>query len=108
ELGLQVVSPLWVLLGLYVIGGKGVANEGHTSDVRDVLLFLRRVLDEPGNLAADLESLQARDGDADLLPKTVRANIANRSPEDIAQTVLCQVFGWQPGAKPVFRLLRAA
>lgn len=108
ELGLHVASPLWVLLGFYVIGGKGVANEGHTSDVRDVLLFLRRVLDEPGNLAADIESLQARDGDADLLPQAVRNAIANRSPEDIAQTVLCQVFGWQPGAKPVFRLLRAA
>lgn len=105
---LQVASPLWVLLGLSVIGGKGVADKEQTSDVCDVLLFLQRVLDAPDKLAADIKALQVLDGEADLIPPAVRAAIAGRSPEDIAQTALRQVFGWQPGAKPVFRILRTA
>jgi len=108
ERNLQVTSPLWVLLGLSVIGGKGVADKEQTSDVCDVLRFLQHVLQAPDKLVADLKTLQALDGGADLLPPAVRTAIAGRSPEEIARTVLRQVFDWQQGAKPVFRLLRAA
>ena len=108
ERSLLVASPLWVLLGLSVIGGKSVADREQTSDVLDVLLFLQRVLQNPGELATDLKTLQVVVGDADVLPPAVRTAVIGRSPEEVARAVLRQVFGWQAGAKPVFRLLRGA
>lgn len=108
EKGLRVASPLWVLLGLSVIGGSGKADKEQTSDVCDVLCFLHEVLQAPEKLAADLAALRALDGDADLLPPAVSAAIAGRSQDALARTVLRDVFGWQSGTKPVFRVLRAA
>lgn len=108
ERGLQVAAPLWVLLGLSVIGGKGAADKEQTSDVCEVLLFLRHVLQSPKNLAMALESLRELEGADELLPPGVGAAMAAYGTDELARTVLRQVFGWQPGARPVFRILRAA
>ncbi len=46
--GLLVEAPLWVLLGLSVIGGKSDDDKAQTSDVIEVIRFLKRILCEEG------------------------------------------------------------
>ena len=114
QLGLEVTPPLWVLLGLSVIGST--RNEGdkeQTSDVVDVLRFLSAILAAPADLGGRLSALLAATaGDeqsgADLLPATVRAVAAGFAPQVLAGRVLADCFGWQAGDKPVLRLIGAA
>lgn len=107
--GLQVASPLWVLLGLSVIGGSSAKDKEQTSDVVGVLRFLHGVLSRPDSLHGVLEQLLDHPPpNAELLPPGVCA-LASRIPRDeLVQRILTQVFGWQAGDKPVFRLIRAA
>ena len=51
-LGLQVADPLWVLLGLSVIGGNSKGDEEQTTDVVQVLRFLDTILRQPEPLTA--------------------------------------------------------
>ena len=114
QLGLEAAPPLWVLLGLSVIGST--RNEGdkeQTSDVVDVLRFLSAILAAPADLGGRLSALLAATaGDAqsgaDLLPTTVRAAAAGFAPQALAGRVLADCFGWQAGDKPVLRLIGAA
>ncbi|MFO1428539.1 MAG: hypothetical protein U1F76_00130 [Candidatus Competibacteraceae bacterium] len=52
------------------------------------------------------------DGDAAalgrLLPGEVRTALAGLTADSLAQRLLADVFAWQPGDSPVFRLLKAA
>ncbi|MFZ4626643.1 MAG: DEAD/DEAH box helicase family protein, partial [Rhodoferax sp.] len=115
DLRLKVASPLWVLLGLSVIGSsKNKDDVAQTSDVVDVLRFLHGVLAQPAILAACLRQLAhtATQG-ADLLPPEVRSIVTAQATDApalqvLAQRVLADCFGWQVGDKPVLRLLRAA
>lgn len=115
ELNLKVAAPLWVLLGLSVIGSsKNKDDAAQTSDVVDVLRYLTDILALPASLAACLHQLAhtATQG-ADLLPPEVRSIVTAQATDApalqvLAQRVLADCFGWQAGDKPVLRLLRAA
>jgi len=106
---LEVANPLWVLLGLSVIGGKNKSDQEQTSDVIDVLRFLATCLAEPAQLTqsiSDILNIKAAGGD--LLPLEVRDALRGRHAADIADNLLKIVFHWQPGDQPVFRLLKQA
>ncbi|WP_244148838.1 DEAD/DEAH box helicase family protein [Desulfonatronum thioautotrophicum] len=107
---MSFVTPLWILLGLSVIGGqKSDADKTQTSDVVGILLFLARILESPEVLSQSLGHVlaQARSGDG-LLPDNVLQAMAGRGPDDIARDILNDVFGWRSGEFPVFRLLANA
>ncbi|MFZ4625666.1 MAG: DEAD/DEAH box helicase family protein, partial [Rhodoferax sp.] len=122
ELGLRVAAPLWVLLGLSVIGSsKNEGDKAQTSDVVDVLRYLTGILAQPANLAASLRQLaRTTTVGTDLLPPEVRSIVTaqaadgSANPDELsalqvlAQRVLADCFGWQAGDKPVLRLLRTA
>jgi hypothetical protein len=108
-LGLRVAAPLWVLLGLSVIGGKSQGDKEQTSDVVDVLAYLTGVLAQPVRLAESLdELLKVTTEGADMLPREVREATAGWNSGSLAERVLADCFGWQPGDKPVLRLIKAA
>ena len=44
----------------------------------------------------------------DLLPLEARSALAGFQPKALAERILSDVFGWQAGDKPVFRLLKNA
>jgi hypothetical protein len=110
ELGLQVTPPLWVLLGLSVIGGqKNKEDVAQTSDVVDVLTYLSAMLAQPARLAENLTQLLAvATAGAELLPPNVRERAAAVGLKALAERVLSDCFGWQQGDKPVLRLIKAA
>jgi len=118
---LQVSPPLWVLLGLSVIGSsKNKDDVAQTSDVVDVLRFLHGILAQPAELAACISQLaRTATVGTDLLPPEVRQIVTDAAGvpditgqpaalQVLAQRVLADCFGWQAGDKPVLRLLRAA
>jgi len=49
--GVSVSSPLWVLLGLSVIGGKNRSDQEQTSDVIDVLRYFSAILENQPHLS---------------------------------------------------------
>jgi hypothetical protein len=112
--GVRIEAPLWVLLGLSVIGGS--ANQGdkdQTSDVVNVLAWLAEALSSPERLAESLRQVLAAPalGQADgatLLPPAVRQGAAGMAIEALSARVLGDCFGWQPSEKPVLRLIRSA
>jgi hypothetical protein len=107
--GLRVSAPLWVLLGLSVIGGKNKGDQEQTSDVVEVLRFLADILTQPLRLAEGLAHLLAAAAPgADLLPPGLRPTLAGEAPAKQAARVLAAVFGWQPGDQPVLRLIKSA
>lgn len=133
EARLGVAAPLWVLLGLSVIGGKNKADQEQTSDVVAVLGFLADILSRPERLAADLDKLLAGPGSgvgsgqgstgrsaagtgagsgagtgADLLPSAVRHAVMGEESTALARRLLVEVFGWQAGDLPVLRLIKSA
>lgn len=108
--GIGIAKPLWVLLGLSVIGGKG--NEGdkeQTSDVIDVLKYINRVLSEDDFLAESVDSVLAaiRDG-SELLPVVVTDGLKGKVGNAIQSAILNDVFGWQEGDAPLFRVLKTS
>lgn len=109
-LKLRVAAPLWVLLGLSVIGSS--KNEGdklQTSDVIDVLAYLSAMLSHPAKLAESLGQLLASAGiGTDMLPAEVRQATVAYDLTALSQRVLADCFGWQQGDKPVLRLIKAA
>ena len=107
--GLSVSSPLWVLLGLSVIGGKNKSDQEQTSDVIDVLRYFSVILEVPKLLQDWLRGvIEAKVAGADMLPAEVRNVLIGQQPEQIAMRILSDVFSWQQGDKPVFRLLKGA
>jgi hypothetical protein len=110
---LKVAAPLWVLLGLSVIGGKNKDDIEQTSDVSDVLAFLSEMLAQPAQLSAALGLLLAavNDNAADgamLLPKDVAQTASEIHVSQLAEQVLTDCFGWQTGDKPILRLIKSA
>ena len=107
--GLRVSAPLWVLLGLSVIGGKNKGDQEQTSDVVEVLRFLADILTHPARLAEGLTHLLATAAlGADLLPPGLRPSLIGEDPGKLALRVLAAVFGWQSGDQPVLRLIKSA
>lgn len=113
--GLQVVAPLWVLLGLSVIGSsKNENDKQQTSDVVDVLTYLSTILAQPAKLTESIASLlAATTAGTDMLPAEVRLAIGDRmtagwDANALALRVLADCFGWQQGDKPMLRLIKAA
>lgn len=109
-LKLQVAPPLWVLLGLSVIGSAKNENDKlQTSDVIDVLSYLTAMLTHPAKLAVSLGQLLAASGaGTDMLPAEVRGATTGYDLTALALRVLADCFGWQQGDKPVLRLIKAA
>ena len=109
EKDVAVSLPLWVLLGLSVIGGAGKMDQEQTSDVIAVLKFVKRILAQPGELVLLLQSVQEPNvSGADILPLEARIALKGLSTEELCNRILSDVFGLQPGDKPVFRLLKSA
>lgn len=108
--GLRVAAPLWVLLGLSVIGGSGAkADVEQTSDVVEVLRFLDAIFRRPADWTAWVAEVLAMSASgADLLPPDVRTALSGQSAEPLAQRILADVFGWRIGDQPILRLLKAA
>lgn len=109
DAGMQVSSPLWVLLGLSVIGGKNKSDQEQTSDVIDVLRYFTAILENPLQLQERLKAVldTVVDG-SDMLPFEVREALTGQQPELIAPLMLSDIFSWQAGDKPVYRLLKGA
>lgn len=107
---LQVAAPLWVLLGLSVIGSSKNENDKlQTSDVMDVLAYLSAMLSQPAKLVQSLNDLLAAGTvGADMLPPEVRLATAGWDFNTLALRVLADCFGWQQGDKPVLRLIKSA
>ena len=94
ERGLGLAVPLWVLLGLSVIGStKNAGDKEQTSDVVEVLCFLSACLGQPDTLRHQLASLLATATvGADLLPAAVRGAAQGWEPEALAGRVLGDCF----------------
>ena len=110
NLGLQVASPLWVLLGLSVIGSlKNENDKQQTSDVVDVLTYLSTMLALPAKLTESMSQLLAATTvGADMLPAEVRQATVGWNASALAERVLADCFGWQQGDKPVLRIIKSA
>ncbi|HYN78071.1 MAG TPA: DEAD/DEAH box helicase family protein [Lamprocystis sp. (in: g-proteobacteria)] len=110
ERGLGLAAPLWVLLGLSVIGStRNAGDQEQTSDVVEVLRYLSACLGQPDTLRHQLASLLATTSvDADLLPAAVRAAAQGWEPGALAGQILADCFHWQAGDKPVLQLIRSA
>jgi len=106
--GLTVDQPLWVLLGLSVVGTKS-DDADYRSDIIEVLTFLKRLFADggPALLSAALQRLAGDDGSA-LLPKPVWDALRAANPAALALTLLREVFGYQPGAVFVLRALKTS
>jgi hypothetical protein len=107
--GLAVEQPLWVLLGLSVVGARGGDDADYRSDIIEVLLFLKRLFAEGGKafLGDALRRLAGDDGQA-LLPKLVWEAVRTADPAALANHLLREVFGHQPGAVFVLRALKTS
>ena len=106
---LQVADPLWVLLGLHVIGGKNAADKEQTADVVGVLRWLHAILSNPSKLAeglAQVKEIATHLGDR--FPAGALGALRQTPPAMLAETVLAAVFGWTKGDKPQFRTLSSA
>lgn len=110
SLGLQVAAPLWVLLGLSVIGSsKNDSDKQQTSDVVEVLIYLTTMLAHPEKLTASLgQLLTAATVGTDMLPAEVRLATMGWKNDALAERVLADCFSWQQGDKPVLRIIKAA
>jgi hypothetical protein len=110
RLNLQVADPLWLLLGLHVIGGKNKDDKAQTADVVTVLQWLLALLSEPNNLPAAITSLKDMASAAlhELLPEAVATHLQHSNARSLANEVLAGVFDWQRGDTPVFRTLGMA
>ncbi|MFI0397280.1 DEAD/DEAH box helicase family protein [Paracoccus jiaweipingae] len=107
--GLRIAKPLWVLLGLSVIGGKNEGDKEQTSDVIDVLRYLDRALSEDDFISEGITRVldAARQG-ASLLPEVVTTGLHAMSAAAIQARILNDVFGWQDGDIPLFRVLKTS
>lgn len=107
--GLRVAKPLWVLLGLSVIGGKNAGDKEQTSDVIDVLRYLDRALSEDDFISEGITHvLEAARQGASLLPDVVTTGLQGMSAAAIQARILNDVFGWQDGDIPLFRILKTS
>ncbi|MBW4055132.1 MAG: DEAD/DEAH box helicase family protein [Proteobacteria bacterium] len=107
---LQVEAPLWVLLGLSVIGGnKNEDEKEQTSDVIKVILFLKMILAEGGLawLANRIEHFASDSGKA-FLPGTAREAIIGKESRNIADQLMKSVFGYTRGSVFVLRHLKTS
>lgn len=106
---LAVGDPLWLLLGLHVIGGKNASDKEQTADVVGVLRWMHRILGDPARLADGLEKIK---GLADVLhlqfPAGALQTLREASAVTLAETLLASVFGWSRGDKPLLRTLGSA
>lgn len=106
---LQVADPLWLLLGLHVIGGKGNAGDREqTADVVGVLQWLHGILSDPSQLVGGLNTVkQLASHLGDRFPSAALQSLCG-DIEALAVTILTSVFGWTQGDKPLIRSLGSA
>ena len=109
EKQLRVADPLWLLLGLHVIGGKGNAGDKEqTADVVGVLQWLHGILSDPAKLVSGLKTVkQLASYLGDRFPAAALQSL-NGDIVALAATILAAVFGWTRGDKPLFRSLGSA
>lgn len=106
---LQVADPLWLLLGLHVIGGKNAADKEQTADVVAVLAWLNAVLSDEHKLSTAIDHLKGMGAALhDLLPTGLERLLQRSAAAPLAKDVLETVFGWQRGDTPTLRTLAAA
>lgn len=108
ELGLEIEKPLWVMLGLTVLGKKDAAENGYRSDVIETLAFIAKLLSEGGceQLAHHLARLSAADAPSRLPENARRAVAAAGDFNQLAATILRETFHWQAGAALRLRILK--
>jgi len=108
--GVEIAKPLWVLLGLSVIGSKSnQADKDQTSDVISVLKFLNQILSSRTALEQMIsEVLAFEKGGAELLPPAVSEGLKGKKTSEICTSILIDVFGFQEGDAPLFRILKTS
>lgn len=106
---LQAEQPLWVLLGLSVVGSKKDDESEYRSDIIEVLRFVATILKEDGRviLSEQLERLKGESGKL-LLPLTAWQSLQQQPVEQLADTIRREVFGYQPGATMALRSLKSS
>jgi hypothetical protein len=106
---LEVAEPLWMLLGLSVIGKSSNKGEKEqTSDVISVLRFLAEIVMAPERLTRLVSEVLALAGNQRMVPTDVYRATTATTPDALTLTILTAVFGWLTGDRMVFRLIRAA
>ena len=109
EKQLDIATPLWVLLGLSVIGGKNQNDKEQTTDVIDVLRFLHTHLSDSDLLSKAIDDIiNMKTTGGDLLPVEVRNSFRGQQGSSLSKQLLADVFCWKQGDQPVFRLLKNA
>ncbi|MFO1372125.1 MAG: hypothetical protein U1F42_06920 [Candidatus Competibacteraceae bacterium] len=74
-----------------------------------MLRFLAAILRHPAEWTAWVDDVLTLPlNGADLLPPEVRAVLTDAAAATLAPRLLTETFGWRPGDKPVFRLLKSA
>jgi hypothetical protein len=114
SLGLEIEKPLWVLLGLTVLGRSAKKTEEETeyrSDMVDCIGYMARLLKDGGKSVLEnaLKRMVANDGNGQLLlPETAWNALRERDHNTalLAETILRDVFHWQPGAVLHARILK--
>ncbi|GAB1392903.1 DEAD/DEAH box helicase family protein [Rhodocyclaceae bacterium] len=103
-IGMEIPQPLWVLLGLSVIGSKpkGQLNEGdkaQTTEVVDTICFLNRILCRDGidRLAEFIDAARA-----------ATLTECKGKSRDLATRIVHDLFGWREGATFVARTLKSS
>ena len=106
---LQAEQPLWVLLGLSVVGSKKDEDAEYRSDIIEVLRFVATLLREDGGafLFEHLARLKGESGKL-LLPLTAWQALQQQPIEQLADTIRRDVFGYRPGATLVLRSLKSS
>lgn len=107
---LQVADPLWLLLGLHVIGSaRNKEDKVQTADVVAVLTWLQALLADDDKLTTAIESLKHLGAALhELLPAPLEHAVQRRAAASLAREVLESVFDWQRGDTPVFNTLSSA
>lgn len=108
EAGLKIEVPLWVLLGLSVVGStKTNEDKQQTTDVIEVIRFLNRIFSGTGQsyLKKQIEHLASDTGKA-FLPEHAWHALQDKDSSIVAGQLLKDVFGHESGAMFSIRHLK--
>jgi hypothetical protein len=104
ERGLEIEKPLWVMLGLTVLGKQKTDDTAYQSDIIETLTFIAKLLADSGvTLERQLDRLKGDVGQA-MLPAS--AWIALKNSTNLAERILREVFHWATGAVLRLRVLK--
>ena len=105
--GLEIEKPLWVLLGLTVLGKKESTEKEYRTDIIEAIMFLAGLFRPDGRRRlADHLKRMGDDRERKRLPESAWQIVRSRDTEELAQTILKEAFHWKPGAVLRLRVLK--